>query len=219
MVLAALLLTGGASRRMGSDKAMLAGPDGRCLAERTAALLAMVADPVLEVGPGRGGIDSVVDARPGAGPLAAVATGVAALAAAGRPGPALVVATDLPRLDTALLVWLADHPAPGTVVPVVDGRPQLLCARYDAETLDRAAGLVASGYRRMQDLLAGRPWHAAGPEEWGKVPGDGSLRDADTPMELAALLAGAPSDCSSGHDHTSNGRRVDRGDGLTGATG
>jgi molybdopterin-guanine dinucleotide biosynthesis protein A len=51
MELAALLLTGGASRRMGSDKATILDGDGQPLAVRTANLLAAVADPVLEVGP------------------------------------------------------------------------------------------------------------------------------------------------------------------------
>ena len=36
----------------------------------------------------------------------------------------LVLAVDLPFVDAALLAWLASHPAPGTVVPVVDGLPQ-----------------------------------------------------------------------------------------------
>jgi hypothetical protein len=46
-----LLLTGGASRRMGSDKALLK-VDGRRLVDRAAAVLGAVAAPVIEVGPG-----------------------------------------------------------------------------------------------------------------------------------------------------------------------
>ncbi|HZI37181.1 MAG TPA: NTP transferase domain-containing protein, partial [Acidimicrobiia bacterium] len=48
---AGLLLTGGASRRMGRDKALLE-VGGRRLVDRAASVLAAVADPVLEVGPG-----------------------------------------------------------------------------------------------------------------------------------------------------------------------
>jgi molybdopterin-guanine dinucleotide biosynthesis protein A len=188
MELAALLLTGGASRRMGSDKATILDGDGQPLAVRTANLLAAVADPVLEVGPGRAGTDFIRD-EPGRGPLAAVAIGVDGLAGRGRTGAALVVATDLPRLDHALVAWLARHPAPGTVIPVVDGQPQLLCARYDALTLSRAVHLLAEGRRRMTDLIGDRPWHAAGPAEWGPVSATGSFRDADTPSELRDLLA------------------------------
>ena len=48
---AGLLLTGGASRRMGSDKALLE-VEGRRMVDRAAAALAAVAAPVVEVGPG-----------------------------------------------------------------------------------------------------------------------------------------------------------------------
>jgi molybdopterin-guanine dinucleotide biosynthesis protein A len=75
------------------------------------------------------------------------------------------------------------------VIPVVDGQPQLLCARYDALTLSRAVHLLAEGRRRMTDLIGDRPWHAAGPAEWGPVSATGSFRDADTPSELRDLLA------------------------------
>jgi molybdopterin-guanine dinucleotide biosynthesis protein A len=190
MDVAALLLTGGASRRMGRDKASLPAGDGRTLAARTAALLAAVAAPVLEVGPGRSGATAVADIWPAAGPLAAVASGVVALRATGWEGGALVVATDLPGLDEALLRWLVDHPAAGTVVPVVDGRPQLLCARYDAPALHRAAALVAAGRRRMHDLIEGCPRHLAEAQEWSGVSSAGSWRDADTPSALVAALEG-----------------------------
>jgi molybdopterin-guanine dinucleotide biosynthesis protein A len=173
---------------MGRDKATIAGPDGDGLARRTARLLAAVADPVLEVGPGHAGVTAIADGWPGAGPLAAVASGVAALRTAGWEGDVIVVATDLPGLNVGLLTWLADHPGPGNVVPVVDGHPQLLCARYDAASIGRAPGLVGTGARRMRDLLDDRRTHWAGPEEWAGA--GGSLCDVDTPEALAAFTAG-----------------------------
>lgn len=190
---AALLLTGGASRRMGRDKATLPAADGVPLARRTAGLLAAVAAPVLEVGPGRAGIRAVPDGWPGAGPLTAVASGATRLATLGWSGPVLVVATDLPELDEPLLGWLADHPYPGTVVPVVDGYPQMLCARYDAATVACAPVLAGAGARRMRDLIEGRRVHLAGPDEWGGVSIGGSLRDTDTPEAWAAYVARLPS--------------------------
>jgi molybdopterin-guanine dinucleotide biosynthesis protein A len=173
---------------MGRDKAALVGADGRTLAARTAALLAPLADPLIEVGPGRSGATAVADGWPGAGPLAAVASGVIALDALGWAGPVLVVATDLPALEAPLLRWLADHPADATVIPVVDGRPQLLCARYDASTLLLAGRLVDQGCRRMQDLVDGRTVHLAGPEEWAGVAAAASFGDVDTPEAFAAVL-------------------------------
>jgi molybdopterin-guanine dinucleotide biosynthesis protein A len=189
---AALLLTGGASRRLGRDKASLPlGPT--TLAARTAALLAEVAAPVVEVGPGRTSLPHVQETPPGQGPLAAVAAGWATLARPGRPAPdhALVVATDLPRLTGSLLGWLAGHPAPGCVVPVdAAGRPQYLCARYSAAALRRAVLLVGRGRTAMRDLLddGEAPVTLAGPAEWQPAAGrSDALADIDTPADLERL--------------------------------
>jgi molybdopterin-guanine dinucleotide biosynthesis protein A len=189
---AALLLTGGASRRMGKDKASILGADGRSLAVRTGDLLVAVAAMAIEVGPGHSTLRAVPDDPPD-GPLAAVATGVAALEQGGWLGPALVVATDLPRLDTGLLTWLADHPFEGSVVPVVAGRPQWLCARYDRASLAGTAASVAAGKRRMEDLTAGCRLHLAPPDEWGPaVETPLAPVGADTPAQLAALVGNGP---------------------------
>lgn len=59
---AGLLLTGGASRRMGADKALLE-IGGRRLADRGASVLAAVCHPVLEVGPGVSGLPAVREDR------------------------------------------------------------------------------------------------------------------------------------------------------------
>ena len=65
-----LLLTGGASRRMGTDKALIE-VDGQRLVDRAAAVLGAVADPVIEVGPGWSELPAVREDPPGSGPLAA----------------------------------------------------------------------------------------------------------------------------------------------------
>jgi molybdenum cofactor guanylyltransferase len=81
---AGLLLTGGASRRMGRDKATLTlTPAGESLAGRTARLLAAVTSPAFEVGPGHSQLPAIAEGQPGAGPLAAVAAGRRALCAFG----------------------------------------------------------------------------------------------------------------------------------------
>jgi FdhD protein len=191
MDVAGLLLTGGLSRRMGRDKATLAS-GGTTLARRSAALLAAVAEPVLELGPGVSGLTAVPDAPGPAGPLAAVAGGVAALRAAGWGGAALVVATDLPLLERRLLEWLAAHPFDGSVVAVAGGRPQWMCGRYSAEVLDAAGVLVASGRRAMADLAGAGDLHLAGADEWAGVADRAALADVDTPSEWAAVAGGAP---------------------------
>ena len=86
MTAAGLLLTGGASRRMGHDKATCLSWQARTLARRTARLLAATTTPTFEIGPGHSGLPRVTEDPPGAGPLAAVAAGQRRLR--GRSGPA-----------------------------------------------------------------------------------------------------------------------------------
>ena len=187
---AALLLTGGESRRMGRDKATLV-VGGAGLAARTAALLVQVAAPVLEVGPQHTSLPSVQESPPGGGPLCALAAGWAGLVELDCPDSAavLVVATDLPRLTAGLLAWLACHPGPGCVVPLdTHGRAQPLCARYPIAILGLAAGLVGAGKRSIQALLAEAQVTWVTPLMWQPAAGDpDALCDIDTPADLAAL--------------------------------
>jgi molybdopterin-guanine dinucleotide biosynthesis protein A len=177
---AALLLTGGASRRMGFDKALIR-VGGELLSMRIARLARTVSDPVFEVGPGYTELPLAPETTPGSGPLAALADGVAALRGGGFDGPALVLATDLVLIDALTLEALVRWPGTGSVVPRHDGRPQPLCARWSAADLDSAAAMVAAGERSLKPLLA-RP----GVELTGAIDA-GRLRDADTPEDLRAL--------------------------------
>lgn len=174
----ALLLTGGASRRMGTPKAALpAGPEGT-FGGRTAALLQRVAEPVIEVGPGWTRLRAVADE--GEGPLVAAVRGWAALEP--RPAGALIVACDLPRLSEAFLRALLAVAGPMAVVPEVDGRLQPLCAYYPAAAIDRAAELVANGARAFTDLLGAVAYRVLPADGWAEV-----LTDADTPADLLRL--------------------------------
>ncbi len=161
---------------MGRDKATIV-IGGETLAGRTARALAAVASPCIEVGPGVSGLPSVSEDPIGGGPLVAVAAGAAALPAG---LPALVVACDLPRLSAELLQWLADHPATGSVVPLWEDRPQLLCARWSGAALSVASGLVVHGARAMTALLDGSDAVIVAP------PADlgAALTDVDTPSQL-----------------------------------
>jgi molybdopterin-guanine dinucleotide biosynthesis protein A len=170
-----LLLTGGASRRLGADKAAALGP-------RTAAVLEAAVDgAVVEVGPGHTSLPQVREEAPGRGPLAAVAAAVAALPSE----DAVVLACDLPFVGEPLLRFLAGQL--GTVVPVVDGREQWLCARYSAAALARAASLVATGERRMEALAAADGAVFLDEDGWGAVAGPLDFADVDTPEDAARL--------------------------------
>ncbi|MGH8972667.1 MAG: molybdenum cofactor guanylyltransferase [Acidimicrobiia bacterium] len=183
---AGLLLTGGASRRMGTDKALVE-IDGRRLAERAASVLASVCDPVLEVGPGVSGLGAVQEDPPGQGPLAALGAGAAELARRGYAGPVVVLAVDMPLVGTALVSLLAGRPGPATAVPVADGQPQPLCARYGPEALAEVPVLLAAGERSLRALLAAVEVSWVQPAEWEPASGPDAFRDLDTPEDVAAL--------------------------------
>lgn len=183
---AGILLTGGRSRRMGFDKASIA-IDGVPAAVRTARVLSAVAFPVVEVGPGRSGLASVREDPPGSGPLAAIAAGVRSLSEAGHDGAVLVVACDLPLLTEAALGMLAEWPGRSSVVPVVAGHPQPLCARWSGADLGSAAGLVDAGKRSMKALLSRPGIVFLDESSWPRSIEVGVLSDADTPTALDRL--------------------------------
>lgn len=154
---AGLLLTGGESRRLGRDKATLPlAPGGATLATFLARILSAVARPAIEVGPGVSGLELPEEEDPRVGPLGAIAVGARELARRGWTGPALVLATDLPFLSEGLLAAIAAFPAPEevSVVPLLDGRPQSLCARWSPAALLAAEEAAAAGERRVQAALA-----------------------------------------------------------------
>lgn len=184
MRVAGLLLTGGASRRLGVPKATLRR-DGERLVDRGVRLLGAVCTTVLEVGPPYGPGPSALESPPGAGPLAALAAGMTALDAAGHRDPVLALAVDLPFVDVRLLTWLADHPSTSTIVPMVDGAPQTLCARYAPEVITVAAGLLAAGERSLRSLLAAVPVVELGEDEWGSVADASCFADVDTVDDMA----------------------------------
>ena len=183
---AGILLTGGASRRMGSDKATLVVA-GAPSARRIASLLSRVAHPVLEVGPGCSGLASVREDPLGEGPLVAVAAGGRALRRLGHSGPALVLACDLPLVDESLLRFLARRPGPTSVVPEVEGRSQPLCARWSLADLTAAAALAAAGERALRAMAWDPGTDRPGEPEWSAVASARTFADADSPDDLDRL--------------------------------
>ena len=183
---AALLLTGGASTRLGRAKATLE-VGGTTLARRVAAVLEEVVPLALEVGPGHSGLDPVLEDPRGEGPLVALASGWAALAERGHDGPTLAVACDLPRLGVALVRLVATWPAPGSVVPVVAGRAQPLLARWSPRALEATASMVAAGERSLRGLLALSEVTTIDEADWGPVATALEFSDLDTPEDAARL--------------------------------
>jgi molybdopterin-guanine dinucleotide biosynthesis protein A len=126
------VLTGGASRRFGSDKALLPWPDGPTLLDHAVRRLARVcADVTILSGRGRRhadrGIAEILDTPEADAPLAGV---LAALEATPhRIG--LFLAVDLPMVPEALLRHLVHLAVESeAVVPVMPKGPEPLCAAY-----------------------------------------------------------------------------------------
>ncbi len=167
---------------MGRDKAQLV-VDGVTLAQRTASLLERVVTTAIEVGPARTSLPTTREDPAGEGPLAGIAAGWRLLSEGGHDGPALVVACDLPFLTEALLHFLVTYDAPGTLVPVVEGRAQPLCARWAVRELDEAHHLVARGVRSLAHLET-RGVTRLESAACGAVATSENFRDVDTPDDL-----------------------------------
>jgi molybdopterin-guanine dinucleotide biosynthesis protein A len=205
-VAAAVVLAGGRSRRMGTDKASLSWGDGTLLEHVVGVLAAAVTGPVVIVGTAGAPrtvdgarvdvarVVPVVDDVPGRGPLQGLATGLRAAAARGST-LAFVCSVDLPLIHpayvAAVLAALGDAEV---ALPVVGGHRQPLAAAYRTALGDRAAALLATGARRPGDLFAAsvvRELTAADlltdPGLQAVDPDLVAVRDADTPEEYAAL--------------------------------
>lgn len=152
--LTAVLLTGGESRRMGWDKAMLIY-EGRPLWQRQLDLLrALRPESILisaRVKPAWCPPDVTValDAPPSSGPLSGL---VAALNQV-RTTHLLVLAVDLPQMTAGHLqtLWAAIPLGKG-IIPQHDDYFEPLCAIYPVEVRDLAVQALATGQFSLQSL-------------------------------------------------------------------
>jgi molybdopterin-guanine dinucleotide biosynthesis protein A len=150
-----VVLAGGTGRRMGCDKALIDFA-GQPLLWRVAERLSVACATVV-VAPGTRRLPGLpwpqVDDRvAGAGPLAGI---LGTLAVASTPLIA-AVAVDMPHVDPALLLTLADAwRGQAAVVPVHDGRPQPLHAVYATSALRRLAAMFDAGERSPTRALRG----------------------------------------------------------------
>jgi molybdopterin-guanine dinucleotide biosynthesis protein A len=188
-MVAAAVLAGGASRRMGRDKATMA-VGGAALASVVLAAAARVASPVVLVAPeGHPArrLAARVVADPGQGPLAALAAALAALEA----GHVLVLAGDHPGLRVELLAHLVHLASRGEAVACRRGpRLEPLVAVYrraPALAAAEARLAAAAGDRSLLGLLAALDTVVVEEPEWRALdPGGRSFVDLDDPADLAA---------------------------------
>jgi len=159
--LAAVVLAGGASRRMGRDKATMPHPrhPSMTMLEYTVSVLGTRCSPVFVVAaPGQplpdltGAVDARIlrdDVR-GIGPLPATGRGLRAAAEAGADR-AFVSAVDMPNLSAGIIDALAGYRGVDVVLPW-DGRDHYLAGVYRTALADPISALIASGERRMRAL-------------------------------------------------------------------
>lgn len=184
--LAAIILAGGASRRMGRDKATLPW-DGATLVEHMVSIVKPRCEPVFVVAaPGQAlpELDAEVlrDEARGYGPLLATGRGLRAAAEAGVE-LAFVSAVDLPLLTVELIDQLV-APAVALGADVVlpwDGRTHYLAGIYRTSLAERVDALVAAGERSMRAL--------ANTVDTQRVvmPRQRALTNVNTPADLAAV--------------------------------
>jgi molybdopterin-guanine dinucleotide biosynthesis protein A len=176
---AGFVLTGGGSRRMGRDKALLPCA-GQILCEHIADVVGMAAPAVFLIGhPERYShlkYPCVADIHPDLGPLSGLETALNLELAELH----LVVSCDVWNIQEKWLRMLLAEAQGGARCVVAEdeqGKVQPLCGVYRSECRAIVAGALRAGRLRMMDLLA----------ELGaqRVKLDGAVMNVNTPEEYS----------------------------------
>jgi molybdopterin-guanine dinucleotide biosynthesis protein A len=153
---AGYVLAGGASRRMGSDKALLPY-HGRTLVEHVASVVRDATGTVTMIGNperyGHLGIPVLPDEQPGFGPLGGIITALAK----GRTEWSLVVACDLPGITAGwlreLLAAAGSSPGFEALVPRSPVGLEPLCAIWHIAALPKLRCALESGRLKMKEVV------------------------------------------------------------------
>lgn len=211
MSLAGVVLAGGASRRMGRPKALLAAPEGTWLDRAVARLAEAGASPIWIAGGAPewvpAGASYLADRRPGQGPLAGIeaamersrAEGAARGEGVGAGRWCLVLACDLPRIDRETLSRLVQErdrslergSAPSAVVAVGSSGLEPLVALYHDSLLPELRAFLDSGRRSARAFLESLGPRTSGPRAARVEVSPDLLWNANTPEDLEGDLEGA----------------------------
>jgi len=203
MPLTLVVNAGGASLRMGEQKALLPVPPvGKPLVVHViealqslplSGVVVVANDPaVAEAVAGRRGVRRVADAWPGAGPLGGVAAGLATC-----QEWAAVIGCDMPLVNAAVVGLLAqmaqETDATGArrwdaVVPLIRERTQTMHALYHRAILPVIEEMIKAGELSVRTLLARvRVRYVTEAEIAGVDPAMRSFINVNTPEEWAAV--------------------------------
>jgi molybdopterin-guanine dinucleotide biosynthesis protein A len=187
-----IILAGGKASRMGRHKATLRW-QGRTLVEIVRDTLSPLCGEILVVAkPEHQDLLSQVEGvrlvwdPPGAhGPLAGIRAG---LEAATSPH-AFVTACDMPELDPAAVSLVLDQPTSwDVVIPVAQGIPQPLHARFSRRCLGPMATVLSGGASRVSSFFEEVQVLELPESRWQMVPGfSASLASLDTPEDWEAF--------------------------------
>lgn len=188
--LSGIVLAGGDSRRMGTNKAFLE-VGGMLMIQRVLdALQGCCADVFIVAKDPAAysslGVRVVSDDEPEQAPIVGAVVGLRAV----RTPYAFVAACDLPFLSPGVVAWMATH-APGhdAVVPRVDGRWHPFHAVYAAQARAALEAEWVSGIRRMSEALkALRVREVAASDLAAVDPHLRTLRNVNTDSEYRMLL-------------------------------
>jgi molybdopterin-guanine dinucleotide biosynthesis protein A len=191
---AAIVLAGGAGRRLGGPGKPALPVAGRPMLER---VLDAVVDAAPRVVVGASGVGLPADVAtvreepPGSGPAAATGAGLAVIG--GDADEVAVLAADLPLLTAGaigiLRRRLAESPVDGALYVDDAGRPQTLCGVWRAAALHAAVrelettrgGLIGASMAELLDGLrvAGVSWTRPSPPPWFDCDTDADLQRAE----------------------------------------
>lgn len=186
----AIVMAGGDSRRMGTDKASVTLGEKTLLQTVTATMQQLFPQVIVSVRQPRAGIDlpQVCDEQPDGGPLAGLA---ASLGQISTPW-AFMVACDMPFIVPEVVELLAgyrlQHQA---VVPVVHGHPQPLAAFYATSCLAPLRASLAAQQKGLRGVL--KQLDVRYVDEAEMLEADPLLRsffDLDTPQDVEAAMNG-----------------------------
>jgi molybdopterin-guanine dinucleotide biosynthesis protein A len=183
---AGFVLTGGESRRMGRDKALLRGPGGVPLAAQIAESVREAAGSVVLIGPPERyahlGFPVLADRVPGCGPLGGVYTALCTNAADWN----LIVACDMPNLTARFLSGLlaaAEASTADCLVPEDAAGMHPLCAVYHRRCRPAAEAAIRHNQLKMHTFVSSlrfEKWtspealalaNVNTPEHWKNLPG------------------------------------------------
>jgi molybdopterin-guanine dinucleotide biosynthesis protein A len=190
--IAAFVLAGGESSRMGRDKSLI-NLNGVPLVVGAVRLAGSVAPGAAVIGaPERlagFGLKIIPDDYPGAGPLGGIATALRSTAAEWN----LIIACDLPYLTEPWLEFLVQRALASdldVILPLNARGAEPLCAMYHRRCEPQIRAAIERGTRKVTDGLSGLRVETIAPAQWKAFDSEGLLfKNMNSPADYEETKA------------------------------